>query len=72
MDAPSDRRTPTRCRLIGLRKYSLAVFASVCAGVFCWCGQISGGEWVTAQSLILGLYKAANVASSMNATKTTP
>lgn len=45
----------------GYRKFFLATFASVSAGVLCWYHCLSGGEWVTAQSLILGLYKAANV-----------
>lgn len=45
----------------GLRKFVLAAFASVSAGVLCWYGHVSGGEWVTAQSIILGLYKAANI-----------
>ena len=45
----------------GQRKFVLAAFASACAGVLCWYGHLSGGEWVTAQSIILGLYKAANI-----------
>ena len=50
-----------RAYLEGLRKFVLAAFASVSAGVLCWSGHVSGGEWVTAQSIILGLYKAANI-----------
>lgn len=46
---------------IGQRKFILAFFGSVSAGILCWQGHISGSEWVTAQSLILALYKAANV-----------
>lgn len=45
----------------GLRKFVLAAFGSLSAGVLCWYGHVSGGEWVTAQSIILGLYKAANI-----------
>lgn len=45
----------------GQRKFILAAFASVCAVVLCWFGRLHGGEWVTAQSIILGLYKTANI-----------
>lgn len=45
----------------GWRKYSLALLASCSAGVLCWYSHVSGSEWVAAQSLILGLYKAANI-----------
>lgn len=45
----------------GLRKFILAAFASLSAAVLCYTGHMSGGEWVAGQSLILGLYKAANV-----------
>lgn len=45
----------------GQRKFALAAFASMSAAVLCWHGSISGAHWVTAQSVILGLYKAANV-----------
>lgn len=47
--------------MIGYRKFALASFASLCAGVLCYTGKLSGGEWVTAQSIILGLYKSADV-----------
>lgn len=46
----------------GLRKFILAAFASICAGYLCWHFRLSGAEWVTAQSIILGLYKVANLA----------
>lgn len=45
----------------GYRKFVLAAFASISGGLLCWFSHITGSEWVTAQSLILGLYKAANV-----------
>lgn len=45
----------------GSRKFMLAAFASLCAMALCWWHRLTGGEWVTAQSLILGLYKAANI-----------
>lgn len=45
----------------GWRKYSLAMLASISGSILCWYTHVSGGEWVTAQSLILGLYKAANI-----------
>ena len=50
-----------RSYIEGLRKFLLAAFASLSAGVLCWYGHLSGGEWVTSQSIILGLYKAANI-----------
>lgn len=43
------------------RKFTLTAFASICAMVLCWYGKLSGGEWVTVQTMILGMYKAANV-----------
>lgn len=45
----------------GYRKFFLASFASFSATMLCWFHCISGGEWVAAQSLILGLYKVSNV-----------
>lgn len=45
----------------GWRKYSLALLGSLSASTLCWFHCMSGAEWVTAQSIILGLYKAANV-----------
>lgn len=47
--------------MMGFRKYSLAAFASISALVLCWSGHLAGGHWVAAQSIILGLYKAADV-----------
>lgn len=47
--------------MMGYRKFALAAFASISAGVLCWHGVLAGGHWVAAQSLILGLYKAADV-----------
>lgn len=44
-----------------MRKYSLALMGSICATGLCYWGMLSGSEWVAAQSLILGLYKAANI-----------
>lgn len=45
----------------GQRKFILALLSSFCGGILCWLGHISGSEWVTAQSLILGLYGTHNV-----------
>jgi hypothetical protein len=45
----------------GQRKFILAVMASASAGALCWAGHLSGAEWVTAQTLLLGLYGSANV-----------
>lgn len=47
--------------MTGYRKFALASFASACAGFLCYTSHLSGGEWVTAQSIILGLYKGADV-----------
>ena len=44
------------------RKFILAGFASVVSVVLAFTGHLSGSEWVAAQSLILGLFGAANVA----------
>lgn len=45
----------------GKRKFFLACLGSICASLLCWDFHLSGAEWVTAQSIILGLYKAANI-----------
>jgi hypothetical protein len=45
----------------GYRKFFLASLASFAGTMLCWFHCLSGSEWVTAQSLILGLYKASNV-----------
>jgi hypothetical protein len=47
--------------LAGNRKFILAAFASVSAGVLCYLGKITGGDWVAVQGLVLGLFGAANV-----------
>ncbi len=43
------------------RKFRLALFASVVASIALFTIDFSGTTWVTAQSIILGLYGAANV-----------
>lgn len=45
----------------GKRKFILALLASVSAGVLCWYGRVDSHDWVEAQTIILGLYKLANV-----------
>lgn len=45
----------------GMRKYSLALIASIFGFILCLKHCMSGGDFVACQSLILGLYKAANV-----------
>lgn len=45
----------------GQRKFALALIGSLSASGLCAFHCLSGGEWVAAQGLILGLYKAANV-----------
>ena len=44
------------------RKFILAAFASLTSVVLAFTGHLTGSEWVAAQSLILGLFGAANVA----------
>jgi hypothetical protein len=56
VDASMERRGIT-----GLRKFILAAFASVSAGLLCWYGHLDGHEWMLSQTVILGLYKAADV-----------
>lgn len=48
-------------RIVGWRKYSLAAASCAIGAVLCWNHCISGADWVTATSLILGLYKVSNV-----------
>ena len=43
------------------RKFALSVFASVISAAGLFWHFLSGGEWIAAQSIILGLYKAADV-----------
>lgn len=43
------------------RKFLLASFASIIASIALFTIDFSGTTWVTAQSIILGLYGAANV-----------
>jgi len=45
----------------GNRKFFLATFASFSATILCWYHCLNGVDWTTAQGIILGLYKAANV-----------
>lgn len=52
---------PTPPFLGGNRKFILACFASVASVFLCYIGKISGGEWVAVQTLILGIFGAANV-----------
>ncbi len=44
------------------RKFTLACLAMATSIVGLFTGHLDGGTWVAAQSLILGLYAAANVA----------
>jgi len=44
------------------RKFALAAAASLVSHVSLGLGWLTGGEWIAAQGLILGLYSAANVA----------
>jgi hypothetical protein len=47
------------------RKFALSVFASVCSAAGLFLHYLTGGEWIAAQTLILGLYKAADVAEKV-------
>lgn len=58
--------------MIGLRKFILCILASVSAGLLCYTGHITGGHWVTAQSIILGLYKATDVLNRRNSAPAQP
>lgn len=44
------------------RKFALATASLLIASTALFMGHISGGEWVAAVTLILGLYGTANVA----------
>lgn len=52
--------------MIGLRKYTLALLASLSGGLLCYTGHITGAEWAATQSGILALYKAADVLNRRN------
>lgn len=45
----------------GWRKYSIAAAALLFATLLCAIGKVSGGEYVTAVGLVLGLFGAGNV-----------
>ena len=46
------------------RKFMLACFAMIISAIGLFSGQLDGGTWVAACSLVLGLYGAANVAET--------
>jgi len=48
------------------RKFGFAVAGFVMACIFLYIDKIGGGEWVTITTLILGMYKAANVLEHKN------
>lgn len=43
------------------RKFLLAASASVTAHIALFTGEMDGGTWVAAQTLILGLYSASDI-----------
>jgi hypothetical protein len=49
------------CDFFLSRKFMLAVWSSIGAFVLAWVHILSGHEWVMTQSLIAGMFKAANV-----------
>lgn len=62
MNVPVQNMETAQPRMLaGNRKFILACFASVSSVGLCYIGKLTGGEWVAVQSLILGLFGAANV-----------
>jgi len=47
-------------RLICSRKFILSLILIACSGVFLGLRWLTGSEWVTAASIIIGAYSAAN------------
>jgi len=47
--------------LLGGRKFILAAFATLVATIGLFTGTLEGSEWITAQTIVLGLYSTANV-----------
>lgn len=52
--------------MVGHRKFILALIATISAFILCKCHCLSGVEWMSAQTLILGLYKTADVLNRKN------
>jgi hypothetical protein len=48
------------------RKFLLACFAMGISSIGLFTGDLDGGTWVAALSLVLGLYAAANVMEKRN------
>lgn len=49
--------------MLGFRKFVIAMYFGTACFVLCLMHRMSGGETVTAVSIITALYKAANVMS---------
>lgn len=47
--------------MLGLRKFIIALYFGTACFILCFLHRMSGGECVTAVSIITALYKAANV-----------
>lgn len=47
--------------MIGLRKFFLTFFASASGLMLCWNHCITGVDFVALQSIVLGMYKLADV-----------
>jgi len=47
--------------LYGRRKFTIALLALIMTFVLAFCGIVSGGNWVTAVGLIVGLYGGAEM-----------
>lgn len=50
------------------RKFLLTILILSLASLFLYLGKLSGGEWITLSTLIMGMYKAANVTEKKNET----
>lgn len=49
------------------RKFLLTVSILLFSSLFLYIGKLTGGEWITISSLIMAMYKAANVTEKKNA-----
>ena len=44
------------------RKFNLTLLVLLMACIFLYIGKLSGGEWIVVVTVVLGMYKVANVA----------
>ena len=43
------------------RKFGLTILILTLASLFLYIDKLTGGEWITICTLVLGMYKAANI-----------